>query len=133
MKELHDKFQQMLGLQVEGVMASFGKALEMIDDTKKTIYTKLDAKFDEVMVHLPQPPAASAAPLQQHQQLPPRRDPAGRAKRVPLEPGQTSGAAATVVDAFVAPTATAEGEDYYKDEVDQNQNYMQPPTPPPTG
>ena len=29
-KELHDKFHQMLGQQVEDVMASFGKALERI-------------------------------------------------------------------------------------------------------
>ena len=31
-KELHDKFQQMWGQQVEDVMTSFGKALERIDD-----------------------------------------------------------------------------------------------------
>ena len=52
-KELHDKFQQMLGQQVEDVMASFGKALERIDDNEKTIDTKLDAKFDEVLTRLP--------------------------------------------------------------------------------
>ena len=45
MKELHDKFQQMVGPQVEDVMASFGKALVRIDDTEKIIDTKLDAKF----------------------------------------------------------------------------------------
>ena len=45
-KELHDKFQQMLSQQVEDVMASFGKALERIDDIEKTIDTKLDAKFE---------------------------------------------------------------------------------------
>ena len=81
--------------------------------------------FDEVLARLPQTLAASAAPLQQHQQPPPRHDPAGQAQCVPLEPGQTSGAAVTVADASVAPTATAEVEDYYKDEVDQNQNYVQ--------
>ena len=64
-------------------------------------------------------PPASVAPLQQHQQ-PPRRDLAGRARRVPLESGQTSGAAATTIDASVALAATAEEEDYYGDEVDQN-------------
>src|SRR3989337_2495787 len=94
-KELHDKFQQMLGQQVEDVMASFGKALERIDDIEKTIDTKLDAKFDEVLARLPQPSAASPAPLQQ-QQLPPRRETAlRRGSRVPLEHGQTSGVAAT--------------------------------------
>ena len=93
----------------------------------------MDAKFDEVLARLPQPPAASAAPLQQHQQPYPRRDPAGRAKRVPLEPGQTYGAAATAIDASIAHAATAEVEDYYEDEVDQNQNYVQPPAPPPAG
>ena len=68
-KELHDKFQEMLGQQVEDVMASFGKALERIDDIEKTIDTKLDAKFDEVLTCLPQrPPAAPVAPLHQQQQ-----------------------------------------------------------------
>ena len=57
----------------------------------------------------------------------------GRAQRVPLEPGQTSGAAVHTVDASVAPAATAEVEDHYEDEVDQNQNYVQPPAPPPPG
>ena len=54
----------------------------------------------------------------------------GRAQRVPIDPGQNSGAA---VDASAAPTATAEVEDHCEDEVDQNQNYMQPPAPPPPG
>ena len=54
-KELHDKFHQMLGQQVEDVMASFGKALERMDDIEKTIDTKLDAKFDELLKRLPQP------------------------------------------------------------------------------
>ena len=97
-KELHDKFQQMLGQQVEDVMASFRKALERIDDIEKTIDTKLDAKFDKVVARLPQPLPASIAPLQQHQQPPPRHDPAGQAQCVPLEPGQTSGAARTTVE-----------------------------------
>ena len=114
-------------------MASFGKALERIDEIDKITDTKLDAKFDEVLTRLPQPPPASAAPLQQHQQPPPCGDPAGQAQRVPLEPGQTYGAAATAIEAFVAPAATVEKEDYYKDEVDQNKNYVQPPTPPPAG
>ena len=64
-KELHDKFQQMLSQQVEDVMASFGKAVERIDNVEKTIDTKLDAKFDEVLARLPQPPPASTTPLQQ--------------------------------------------------------------------
>ena len=34
-KELHDKFHQMLGQQVEDVMASFGKAMEKMDDIEK--------------------------------------------------------------------------------------------------
>ena len=54
-KELHDKFHQMLGQQVEHVMASFGKELERTDDVEKTIDTKLDAKFDELLKRLPQP------------------------------------------------------------------------------
>ena len=52
-KELHNKFHQMLGQQVEDVMASFGKALERMDDIEKTIDTKLDAKFDELLKHPP--------------------------------------------------------------------------------
>ena len=64
-KELHDKFQQMLSQQVEDVMANFRKALERIDDIEKTINTKLDTKFNEVLAHLPQPPPASTTPLQQ--------------------------------------------------------------------
>ena len=96
----------MLGQQVEDVIASFRKALERIDDIEKTIDTKLHAKFDEVLARQPQPPPTSAAPLQQHQQ-PPLPDPAAWALRVPLEPGQTSGAATTAIDASVAPAATA--------------------------
>ena len=44
----------------------------------------------------------------------------GRAERVPIEPGQTSGAAIPSVGASVAPAATAEVEDHYGDEADQN-------------
>ena len=73
-KELHDKFHQMLGQQVEDVMASFGKALERTDDIEKTIDSKLDAKFTEVSARLPPP----AAPLQQQQQPPSRRETALR-------------------------------------------------------
>ena len=54
-KELHDKFHQMLGQQVEDVMASFGKTMEKMDDIEKSIDTKLDAKFDELLKRLPQP------------------------------------------------------------------------------
>ena len=118
-KKLHDKFHQMLGQQVEDVTASFGKAMEKMDDIEKTIDTKLDAKFDELLKRLPQPVLC--------------RDTVGRAKRVPIEPRQNSGPAATAIGASIAPAATAEVEDYYEDEVDQNQNYVQPPTPPPVG
>ena len=54
-KDFHDKFHQMLGQQVEDVMASFGKALEKMDDIEKSIDTKLDTKFDELLKPLPQP------------------------------------------------------------------------------
>ena len=46
---------------------------------------------------------------------------------------QTVGAA---IDTSVAPAADVEEDDYvgdYEDEVDQNQNYVQPPAPQPTG
>ena len=99
---------------------------------EKTFETKLDNRFNELLARLPS--AAPAAPLQQQQQqLPPRRETAlRRASRVPLVFGQTVGAA---VDTSVAPAADAE-DDYagdYKDEVDQNQNYVQPPAPQPPG
>ena len=69
-KELHDKFHQMLGQRVEDVMASFGKALERMDDIEKTIDTKLDAKFDELLKRLRQPVLC--------------RDTVGRAQCVPI-------------------------------------------------
>ena len=40
---------------MEDVMATFRKALERIDVVEKTIDTKLDAKFDELLKRLPQP------------------------------------------------------------------------------
>ena len=52
--------------------------------------------------------------------------------RLPLEPGQTVGAA---VDTSMALVSDVE-DDYvadYEDEVDQNQNYVQPPAPQPPG
>ena len=125
-KELHDKFQQMMTEQVRDVLNNFEEAMEKITDLEKTFETKLDNRFNELLVHLP-PSAAPAAPLPQQQQLPPRRETAlRRASRVLLQPGQTVGAA---VDTSVAPAADAE-DDYagdYEDEVDQNHNYMQPP------
>ena len=54
-KELHDKFRQMLGQQVEDVMVNFGKAMEKMDAIEKSIDTKLDTKFDELLKRLPQP------------------------------------------------------------------------------
>ena len=88
---------------------------------EKTFETKLDNKFAELLSHFPPPPpAAPAAPLQQQQQhrLPPHRETAlRRASRVPLQSGQTAGAA---VDTSVAPTADVEEDDYvgdYEDEV----------------
>ena len=119
-KELHDKFQQMTSGQVEDVLNRFEEAMEKIDGIEKAFETKLDNKFNELLARLPQPPAAApVAPLQQQQQhrLP---NHVGRAQHVPIEPGQTSGAAVPTVGASVAPAATAEVEDHYEDEVDQN-------------
>ena len=129
-KQLHDKFQQMVSGHVQDVLNRFEEAMEKIDGIEKTFETKLDNKFNELLVRLPPPPpAAPVAPLQQQQQrhLP---NQVGRAVCVPLEPGQNSGAA---VDAYVAPAATAEVEDHYEDEVDQNQNYVPPPAQQPPG
>ena len=139
-KELHDKFQQMMSGQVEDVLSRYEEAMEKIDGIEKTFETKLDSKFNELLARFPQPPpAAPIAPLQQQQQrLLPNQY--GRAKRVPIEDGQTSGAAVPVIDASLAPATAAAGtqedDEYagdYEDEVDQNQNYVQPPAPPPAG
>ena len=117
------------------MLNNFEEAMEKITGLEKTFETKIDNRFNELLARLP-PPAAPAAPLQQQQQhrLPPRRETAlRRASRVPLQPGQTAGAA---VDTSVAPAADAEEDDYvrdYKDEVDQNQNYVQAPAPQPPG
>ena len=94
---------------------------------EKTFETKLDSKFNELLARLlPPPPAAPIAPLQQQQQCP-LPNQYGRAKRVPLEYGQTSGAAVPVVDASLALATAAAGakedDNYaadYEDEVDQN-------------
>ena len=129
-KELHDKFQQMMTKQVQDVLNRFEDAMEKIDGMEKTFETKLDNRFNELLARLPPPPpAAPNAPLQQQQQ---RRLPnqVGQAQRVPIDPGQNSGAA---IDASVAPAATVEVEDHYEDEVDQNQNYVRPPAPPLAG
>ena len=114
----------MMSGQVQDVLNRFEEAMEKIDGMEKTFETKFDNKFNELLARLPPPPpAAPNAPLQQQEQ---HRFPnqVGRAQRIPIDPGQNSSAA---VDASVAPTATAEVEDHYKDEVDQNQKYVQPP------
>ena len=61
---------------------------------EKTFETKLDNKFAELLARFPPPPADAAVPPLQQQQQQQRRLPnqVGRAQRVPLEPGQTSGA-----------------------------------------
>ena len=133
----------MMSGQVQDVLNRFEEAMKKIDDIEKTFETKFDNKFNELLVRLSQPPpAAPVAPLQQQQQQQhlQRRLPnqVGLAQRVPIELGQNSGAAAPTVDASLAPaTAVAkEDDDYagdYEDEVDQNQNYVQPPAPPPAG
>ena len=137
-KELHDKFQQMMTEQVQDVLNNFEEAMEKITGLEKTFETKLDNRFNELLARLP-PPAAPVAPLQQ-QQLRPLPNQYGRAQRVPIEPGQNSGAAATAVGASLAPATAAAGtqedDEYagdYEDEVDQNQIYEQPPAPPPAG
>ena len=129
-KELHDTFQQMMSGQMQDVINRFEEAMEKIDDIEKAFETKLDNKFNELLARLP-PPAALVAPLQPQQHRLPNQ--VGRAQHVPIEPVQTSGAAVPTVSASVAPAATAEAEDHYKDEVAQNQNYVQPPTPQPPG
>ena len=128
-KELHHKFPQMMSGQVEDVLNRFEEAMEKIDGIEKAFETKLDNKFNELLARLPRPPPATPnAPLQQQQRRLPNQ--VGRAQHVPIDPGQNSGAA---VDASTTPAATAEVEDHYEDEVDQNQNYVQPPAPPPPG
>src|SRR5215216_2586631 len=110
-KELHDKFQQMMSGQVADVLNRFDEAMEKIDGMEKSFETKLDNKFNELLTRLPQPPpSAPVAPLQRQQQRP-LPNQFGRAKRVPIEDGQTSGAAVPIVDASLAPaTAGADAE-----------------------
>ena len=98
--------------------------MEKIDGMEKTFETKLDNKFAELLSCFPPPLAAAAVPPLQQQQQHRLPNQVGRAQRVPLEPSQASGAA---VDVSVALAATAEVEDHYEDEVDQNQNYVQQP------
>ena len=106
-KELHDKFQQMMSGQVGDVLNKFEEAMEKIYGMEKTFETKIDNKFNELLVRLPPPPpAAPIAPLQQQHRLP---NQVGRALRIPLEPGQNSCA---TVDASLAPATTAEVEDH---------------------
>ena len=94
--------------QVQDVLNRFDEAMEKIDGIEKTFETKLDSKFNELLARFPQPPpAAPITPLQQQQRLLPNQY--GRAKRVPLEDGQTSGAAVPVVDASLAPATAAAG------------------------
>ena len=79
-KGLHDKFQQMMTEQVQDVLNNFEEAMEKITGLEKTFETKLDNKFNELLVGLP-PPDAPAAPLQQQQQeqqLPPHHETALR-------------------------------------------------------
>ena len=116
------------------MLNNFEEAMEKITGLEKTFKTKLDNRFNELLARLP-PPATPVAPLQQ-QQLRPLPNQYGRAQRVPIEPGQNFGAAATAVGASLAPAPAAaeEDDDYagdYEDEVDQNQNYVQPAAPPP--
>ena len=126
-KQLHDKFQRMMSGQVQDVLNRFEEAMEKIDGIEKAFETKLDNKFNELLARLPQPPpAAPIAPRLPNQ--------VGRAQRVPIETGQNSGVAAPTVDASLAPATVAaeKDDDYagdYEDEVDQNQNKVQPPAP----
>ena len=128
----------MMSGQVQDVLNRFDEAMQKIDGIEKTFETKLDNRFNELLARLP-PPAAPVAPLQQ-QQLRPLPNQYGRAKRAPIEDGQPSGAAVAVVDASLARATAAAGtqedDEYagdYEDEVDQNQNYVQPRAPQPTG
>ena len=82
-KELHDKFQKMMGEQVHDLVTSLGEAMEKLDGLEKMVDAKLDAKFNEVLARLP-PPAVPVIPRQQqHQQHP---NFAGRARRVDTSP-----------------------------------------------
>ena len=95
----------MMTEQVQDVLNNFEEAMDKITGLEKTFETKLDNRFNELLACLPQPPpAAPAAPLQQQQRRLPNQ--VGRALRVPLEPGQNSGAAIPTIDASIAPSAT---------------------------
>ena len=48
-KDLHDKFQQMMSGQGQDVLNRFEEAMEKIDGMEKTLETKLDNKFNELL------------------------------------------------------------------------------------
>ena len=77
-KKLHDKFQHMMG---EHVLNKFGEAVNRTDGFEKTFDTKMEAKFNELLMHLPPP----VAPQQQQQPTPPHRNPnhSAKVKRIP--------------------------------------------------
>ena len=52
-KQLHDKFQQMMSGQVQDVLNIFEEAMEKIGGIEKMFETKLDDKFNEMLVCLP--------------------------------------------------------------------------------
>ena len=62
-KELHDKLQQMMNGQVQDVLNRFEEGMGKIDGTKKTLETKLDNKFNELLARLPPPPPAALTQL----------------------------------------------------------------------
>ena len=113
-QELHDKFAQLMSTQVHDIETRFAEAVDKLEGVEKMIDAKLDAKFHEVLARLP---------------------PLGRARRVPLPPGQGSVVGAgiittpsTSVDAPAGPTANQ--YDYEGDSEDaalQAPYYAPPP------
>src|SRR3954464_4749056 len=111
-QELHDKFAQMMTEQVHDIESRFAEA---IDGVEKLIDTKLDAKFTELIAHLPPQPAV--APAQ-----PPLRQ---RARRLCFADTQASAAADVAAASDVGQYDDYMGDS--EDEVEQEAHHEQQP------
>src|ERR1041384_148308 len=127
-QELHDKFAQLMTEQVHDIESRFAEA---IDGVEKLIDTKLDAKFTELLAHLPPQPAAAPAqpaaalPISQHAAAavqPPLRQ---RARRLIFADTQASGVGAASDIGQYDDDYAADSED----EVQQEAHNEQPPPP----
>jgi hypothetical protein len=88
---LHAHITKLLADHMQDVDKRFSDTMEQLEGLETAFTAKLDAKFQEVLAHLPPPPMARAPPPQ-----PTRMAPTptflGRAQRILKPPAQTSAA-----------------------------------------